>query len=320
MTTSPATSSNSMIWSLMGVGFFGILLAAIIPMIREDAKSISPTQVSLLIGFGCVIVLIGTFIVYHRKTTGIRARKHGPVSSTTSTPPKNIWEAGKSQGSAQEEKAYSDKPFGSKYYYAHNNPDSTGGYKDGLKMEDYRMNGPRLLSKNGMTVQEEKDDQQRHDANQSSAADSVTATTSSRSIVPSDDNVRIITRYLWDDPGDSSGIATIRIDVLPDKRPGEFIEWKDVALENVSASLAGEGLVVKIITAEVQNDKRATTPLSYRLKIAKLFGDAADVKCIVKPKRLLVKIYKKKNSFLSSLGGKSGSNNLDAWPQPHRTI
>lgn len=102
------------------------------------------------------------------------------------------------------------------------------------------------------------------------------------------------------------------------------MEWKDAGVEDVTASLAGEGLVVKITTTATNTasgdvDGKDDNPLLYyRLKIAMLYGDAADVKCIVKPKRLLIKIYKKKNSFLSSFN--KGSNNLDAWPQPHRKI
>mmetsp|Transcript_6383 Transcript_6383/g.9288 ORF Transcript_6383/g.9288 Transcript_6383/m.9288 type:complete len:445 (-) Transcript_6383:62-1396(-) len=42
--------------------------------------------------------------------------------------------------------------FGSSYYYAHNSSGTGGGYKDGLKMEDYTMNQPRLLSKGGVVV------------------------------------------------------------------------------------------------------------------------------------------------------------------------
>jgi hypothetical protein len=241
-------------------------------------------------------------------------------SSSQSTTIKDIWQAGRSPGSVKKEKAYNDKPFGSKYYYAHNNPNSTGGYKDGLKMEDYIMNGPRLLSKNGISVPEEQD-------NNNSAADVVgeslddsshggdgrctTAEGTRTTNVPRDSVIRHVTKYLWDDPGDSNGVATIRIDVLPDKRHGKFVDWKDVDVESVSANLVGEGLIVKITT--MINGEETM----YRLKIDRLYGDATDVKCIIKSKRLLVKIYKKKSSFLSFSWR---SNNLDTWPQPHRKI
>lgn len=288
------------------------MLASMLPMMMvatkkdgDDATLSKHTQISLFVG-GALVV--GGYVSWMqqrniRKKTGggARASPNRPDDSTkssqkgakASTPTlKDIWEAGKSRGSdAEKQKGYSDKPFGSKYYYAHNNPNATGGYKDGLKMEDYRMNGPRLLSKNGMSVQ-----------------DNDAKVKSNGSEFSEDSNVRNITKYLWDDPGDSNGIATIRIDVLPDKRAGEFLDWKDVALENVSASLAGEGLFVKITTSN---------SVTFRLKIDKLYGDAADVKCVVKPKRLLIKIIKKKSSFLSF---NKNSHNLDAWPQPHRKI
>ena len=36
------------------------------------------------------------------------------------------------------------------------------GYKDGLKMEDYRMNGPRLLSVNGLSVDDDGQNEERY--------------------------------------------------------------------------------------------------------------------------------------------------------------
>ncbi|KAL3902386.1 MAG: hypothetical protein SGILL_010844, partial [Bacillariaceae sp.] len=198
------------------------------------------------------------------------------------------------------------------YYYAHNNPNATGGYKDGLKMEDYRMNGPRLLSKNGSSVDVDSDMDDDTTAEDQNAAtqNANSSAAAAPKISTHDANVRNITKYLWDDPGDTNGIATIRIDVLPDKRPGEYIDWKDVTPAEVKATLAGEGLLVNITLADDN--------VKYQLKIPKLYGDAADVKCIVKSKRVLVKIHKKKNSFLSK--NKNNTNNLDAWPQPHRKI
>ena len=236
------------------------------------------------------------------------------TTTTTTTKIKNIWEAGKSLGSTKKDKLYDEKPFGSKYYYAHNDPKTTGGYKDGLRMEDYRMNGPRLLSRNGTSVgEEEKEDdtiadQATVDDDDNDSPQEDETKSKHNTVLTPDTDVKNITKYLWDDPGDT-GIATIRIDVLPDKRPGEYIDIKDVKLDEVQASLAGEGLLVKITVAGRGK---------FQLKISRLYGDAAHVKVIQKPKRLLVKIQKKKNSFLSSTT--TSKSNLDAWPQPHRSI
>lgn len=236
---------------------------------------------------------------------------------------KDIWQAGKgSSNDGSQKKAYNDKPFGSKYYYAHNNPNATGGYKDGLRMEDYRMNGPRLLSKGGKPATENGEDsgdtEKVDTAKEPESADGESKI-SSTSTVKSNNNAKVgvaeppllqISKYLWDDPGDWNGVATIRIDSLPQRNGtgggGGLIPWKDANVESVEAKLAGEGLTVKVVADKV----------NYQLKINKLYGDAAEVKTVTKPKRLLVKIHKKKTAVFSALKDK----NMEAWPQPHRKV
>jgi hypothetical protein len=219
-----------------------------------------------------------------------------------------------SSGTTKKGMNHKDKPFGSKYYYAHNNPNATGGYKDGLRMEDYRMNGPRLLSKNGQSASDLMEEIPQNDGRSEKepalAQPPYTPSRTPTLTVP-DPNVRMITKYLWDDPGDSNGIATIRIDVLPGKTTGEYIDCKDVQIGTVEARLAGEGLVVKIDATQ------SGFKSMYQLKIPKLYGDAADVKAVIKPKRLLIKIHKKKNSVFAI---KETVSNLDVWPQPHRNM
>lgn len=244
-----------------------------------------------------------------RSTTHDKTPASERSTTTTSFRLKNIWEAGKSFGSPKKEINHKDKPFGSKYYYAHNNPNATGGYKDGLKMEDFRMNGPRLLSKNGQSAIDLADDTPQHDEATEKELRGETSRIPALSV--QDPNVRMITKYLWDDPGDSNGIATIRIDVLPGKTTGEYIDFKDVQIETVEARLAGEGLMVKIDASQ------AGCKSIYQLKIAKLYGDAADVKTVIKSKRLLIKIQKKKNSVFTI---RKTESNLDVWPQPHRNL
>jgi hypothetical protein len=228
---------------------------------------------------------------------------------------KDIWKVGQSSRTSlkKRKEAYVGKKFGSKYYYAHNDSNTTGGYKDGLKMEDYRMNGPRLLSVNGQSVHDNDQSNNGCDGKEEEIVAGVSANSENDGALPSkitaqDPDVKNITKYLWDDPGNGKGIATIRVDVLPGEKFGEFVDFGDVDVKNVTASLPGEGLLAKIVVSDKE------TP-SYQLKINKLYGDAADVKVIVKPKRLLIKVYKKKHGFLSR-----NDNNLDAWPQPHRKI
>ena len=252
-----------------------------------------------------------------RTTTTDNNKNTSKKATTTTTRLKNVWETSKSgAGSGNLKKAHEDKPFGSKYYYAHNNPNTTGGYKDGLKMEDYTMNGPRLLSRGGskassdVAVSSSSEQQQQQ---QPVVEEAVTETTK-KVITTHDPNVMFITKYLWDDPGSSNGIATIRVDTLPEKNSSgkmTAIEWKDVNVGHVTADLMGEGLLVKVETTGPE-------PRKYQLKIAKLYGDAAEVKAVIKPKRLMIKIYKKKTAILSARGG--DKSNLDAWPQPFRKI
>jgi hypothetical protein len=262
-------------------------------------------------------------------------QKSTTTNATTNATPslKSVWDAPRNVTSQQNaaHPSANNKPFGSKYYYAHNNPNATGGYKDGLKMEDYTMNGPRLLSKGGKpvlesgrsssssTVQTEEEEEVGGELSASSS--------SSTTIV-----VRHITKYLWDDPGDSSkGIATIRIDSLPSHhQPPVLVDWKDVKIDKVDAKLAGEGLLVQVHSSSSQQQQQqqqqqpqattttttTTTTTMYQLKIPKLYGDVVSVQAVVKPKRLLIKLTKKKASVLS----RNKSSNMDAWPQPHRKI
>jgi hypothetical protein len=319
-------SRLSLVITSFPVPIGGIVIAIFVtPMIQPNTQQQRQTIIFLL---GTLIVGLTAYLLYDNrrknqpagsqsprsKSASTTTRDKAPTSerSTTTTPYriKNIWEAGKSPGPSKKGTDHTDKPFGSKYYYAHNNPNATGGYKDGLKMEDFRMNGPRLLSKNGQSAIDLMEDTLQDDDGLVEK-EPISATSRTQSFSAQDPNVRMITKYLWDDPGDTNGIATIRIDVLPGKTTGEYVDCKDVQIGNVEAKLAGEGLVVKV------NSNQDGCESIYQLKIPKLYGDAADVKAVVKPKRLLIKIMKKKNSVFSMK--KSGSN-LDVWPQPHRNI
>lgn len=180
-------------------------------------------------------------------------------------------------------KINSERPFGSSYYYAHNNPSSKGGYTDGLRAEDYVMNGPRLLSKGGIPVAEEAvGGDESHvvatDSDQNNDAKKAKITLVSRQI----------TRYLWDDDGEGD-VAKIHIDCLPVSST-EIIPWQEasVSKENVQVRLTGEyndGLYVSITC---QNQKK------YHLHVPKMYGRAESVRAIVKSHKLLIKITKRK--------------------------
>lgn len=228
-------------------------------------------------------------------------------SNTETNGLKNVWDAPRNLTSRQKTQHSKEKKFSSSYYYAHNDPNAKGGYKDGLQMEDYTMNQPRLLSKNGQPV--------------SLSSTTTTSTTTDASVLSNNDPgtasvknpestkpIRHITKYLWDDPGDSSkGVATIRIDSLPDLLDStKVVPYADLELTSTEAKLFGEGLRVRLESPQAR----------YELKIPKLYGDAAEVKTVTKnPKRLLVRLVKKKSGILSG-----NSKNLQAWPHPGRKV
>jgi hypothetical protein len=210
-----------------------------------------------------------------------------------------------------------DKPFGSSYYYAHNNSNAKGGYSDGLRMEDFTMNGPRLLSKGGKPVV----DCDENDANDNN--NSGNGNVERRDTVASDsradgenmadvanNNIKrrtlAISKYLWDDPGDKKGRATIRIDSLPDSRRSSeaTIEWKDADVVGATAELIGETELLVIVKTKEEQE--------YRLHIKELYGKATSVQAIVKPKRLLVRLQKKKGFMQLS--------NVAAWPHPQQKV
>ena len=228
-----------------------------------------------------------------------------PNMKNAAPPPVNdVWEERRKRGIAhattvkKADAKKEDKPFGSSYYYAHNSTKNKGGYSDGLRMEDFTMNGPRLLSKGGKADHEIMESEVEAPQVESTEGPISKETP----LVPSTTIIaKNITRYLWDDPGDSKGIGTIRIDTLPGaSSSSDYIDWKDAKIQTVSASLEGKGLLV-IATDE---DKK-----EYRLRIQTLYDTVSEVRTVVKTKRLLVKLHKQK-SF--------GKANLNSWPHPQK--
>jgi len=216
------------------------------------------------------------------------------------------------------------KPFGSSYYYAHNNPNAKGGYSDGLRMEDFTMNGPRLLSRGGQssdnltTSRSSSSLQTTESKEETTRIPQENVNTSSKSLRVSRKRTLAVSKYLWDDAGDSKGLATIRIDKLPAPSggTGNMIDWKVVDIVNVKGELVpvdtddsngGDmGLLVQIETAG---------DVDYRLHIPRLYGQATDVETVIPKsgKRLLVRIRKK-----NSGGVFQKDSNMDAWPHPQK--
>jgi len=280
-----------------------------------------------------IVVIASSVWMWHRSTATATqddiiksaAPSNGAAPSGSATPGlKNVWDAGASSKSKALKKGHDGKPFGSKYYYAHNNPNTTGGYKDGLRMEDYTMNGPRLLSKGGEKLDDDvviqhsiHDGQQQQEENgpahMKPSTDAAVASSpaadrrKSRSSNGSNDgtSAKKITKYLWDDPGDwKKAVGTIRIDTLPPE-----LDFADVTVEDVNATLipTTNGLEVQLRTKSHGN---------YYLRIQELYGKVDSVTTVVKSKRLLIKLKKNKKAVLAL----KNQSNLEAWPHPHKTI
>ena len=191
----------------------------------------------------------------------------------------------------------SDRPFESSYYFAHNKHSTGGGYKDGLRAEDYVMNGPKLLSKGGVRVDDKPTATDTNDAAETDSKESPIAQQTERNNATDNEKPKPkltsstpITKYMWDD--DSNGnIAKIHIDSLPNNNntSTSIMKWEDanITKEQVQVRFIGdnnEGLYIGI----QQQGK------NYHLLIHKMFGDAEAVKSIVKKHKLLIKITKKK--------------------------
>mmetsp|Transcript_19242 Transcript_19242/g.24800 ORF Transcript_19242/g.24800 Transcript_19242/m.24800 type:complete len:318 (+) Transcript_19242:76-1029(+) len=227
--------------------------------------------------------------------------------------PNNVWKDRRQKGvvpapsSTRQQPASrnGDKPFHSSYYYAHNSNNSKGGYSDGLQMEDFTMNVPRLLSKGGKPVVEEQSSsipfiEELFDEEPQIVEENAS---SSRPKSSSRKRVLNITKYLWDDPGDSKGVASLLIDTLPSPTgSGTVIEWKDASIVEFTAKLSNDakGLLVMVQSDDVE----------YRLEMKQLYGDVASVKAIAKAKRLIVKLKKTTGLLYRS--------NLEAWPHPQK--
>jgi hypothetical protein len=245
-----------------------------------------------------VIVGMLTYVTYWKSNFSGKGEKKwlDELSSTkvneksaSQGPIKNIWDPSIREESIESEKMNSfdseGKPFGSSYYYAHNNLRKTGGYSDGLRMEDYQMETPRLLSKKTMEAVN----------NDSSTFPEKAATISTHS----DNGIYIpISKYLWDDQGDQKAMGTIRIDQLEEKKL-----WKDSEVEDVIVTLESS---TKLSVVVLLRDGT-----KYKLDIPRLYGKVKEVKKVDKGTRLLVRLYKCNDSSVDK-------DNTKSWPTPFK--
>lgn len=207
------------------------------------------------------------------------------------------------------------------------------------------MNGPKLLSKGGVRIDEGEKSNINGITNITSenAQEKTTSTTvERRHKQPAKLTASTpITKYMWDDD-DSTNIAKIHIDTLP-LTSTESIKWENAGItkSQVDVRLIGnnnEGLYISIISSSSSSQEGGEK--RYHLHVPKMYGEATSVKSIVKKHKLLVKITKKRipkysnryknaneggviwNAALNVIGKLTGSsdNNDDdnisvAWPR-----
>lgn len=200
-----------------------------------------------------------------------------------------------------------EKPFQSSYYYAHNNPQAKGGYIDGLRMEDYTMNQPRLLSRNTDRVVS-----QSVAPTEAKTSESSSLTSPTRRNIISQPKTHFISRYLWDDPGKSTGIAYIRIEQLPVVSERNALSWGDFMAHQsttpqIDISLTNHKSLRVMITSKTSNSEN--DDCLYELRIDALYGDVERVETTATAKRLNVKLYKEIHD----------NKNKQAWPHPYQS-
>lgn len=222
-----------------------------------------------------------------REKEKTQRKQSGPIHPAVSSGPVDVWAERLAKGVApaslnRKSGAGEDKPFGSSYYYAHNNSKTTGGYKDGLRMEDYTMNGPRLLSRNGSAVSLEDSAtavNPSSTANEGKDSDQLAQQRESKS----KKTILTISKYLWDD---SPSFGTILVEQLP-LQNGDHVAWKDANVLDHRAELKDNGLLVHITSSDSYD---------YRLHIRTLYAHVTDVVTVVAKsnKRLSIKLTKTK--------------------------
>ena len=197
------------------------------------------------------------------------------------------------------------------------------------------MNGPKLLAKGGKRVEEDAadavnvgddddqlmtgctdaDDTNNDGANGDAAGNAHVPSVPSRPpALPS--NSVPIARYMWDDAVVASGcsdVGKLLIDTLPNKpSSAPDIKWEGAGIgrDNVTASLVGDDGRGLLVAIDRSDKATGTQPKHYHLYIRRMYGEIAEVKVIVKAKRLLVKLIKKKNRL--NIWDKK---NLKPWPR-----
>mmetsp|Transcript_7783 Transcript_7783/g.16901 ORF Transcript_7783/g.16901 Transcript_7783/m.16901 type:complete len:311 (-) Transcript_7783:53-985(-) len=202
-----------------------------------------------------------------------------PPSVSDSSPMPRSFRSGKTNSSS--------KPFESSYYYAHNSIRKTGGYTDGIKTEDYVMNGPRLLSS---TVEGMKTpDTGGNELNTIPVVVAESCNKVERSeldLLRAELRGTALNKYLIDESKDKDLIATVYISDIPG-----YDSWEnsDIKKSGISTNFCLTSTKTSCVTIQMHNAKGE----NFYLLMKKVNGVVRDIKVIVKKKRLVVKLMKR---------------------------
>jgi len=230
-----------------------------------------------------VLILTGLFIKYNtgekkKLNVGKNLKKKYEEKAVLKDIFSTFNYLGGSENSGRKKK---DSPFSSSYYYAHNNSANIGGYSDGLRMEDYTMNHPRLLSKNGTPVDcyKNKNSVKKKDivilSEKKNEKNSISFKHPSVSIK----------NFGWEDNID---VCRIRIEKLPSSRGDDFLTWEElkIAKSQIKAQLLNPKELNILMSSNITR-----TTQNYHLHLC-LWDEIADLKIIWKQKKVNYQIIK----------------------------
>ena len=198
------------------------------------------------------------YLFYSRKSSSSSSSSN-PRSSRTGS----AWERSKSKG-------------GNGYYYGHQ---ATGGYKDGLKQEDFQMNGPRRLD--GVQLSKDKGGE---GSKKEGKRGEMSRPAYNGGDVPMNAAPKYagitIDKYSFEDCG---ALVKLYIRSLPG-----YENFADGGFKKGDASVYWDDRESLVLLLK-RGDGTGET---YSLYIKRLFGVVNDVQVVVKGKYLLVKIVK----------------------------
>mmetsp|Transcript_11771 Transcript_11771/g.21430 ORF Transcript_11771/g.21430 Transcript_11771/m.21430 type:complete len:338 (+) Transcript_11771:41-1054(+) len=181
------------------------------------------------------------------------------------------------------------------YYVAHQN--QTGGYKDGLKGADYQMNGPKKIederAKKIVENLKGKSSKQLEDRPENVRPRAEKPPVHS-STLPDDPGEKVLT-YSFEDGEDN-------VKIYIEKLPG-YDSWEEAGVEKEGISTYWDDRQSLLVLMKRKED-------NFYLHIPVLFTDIIDCKTIWKKKRLILKLFKRKNDPWPTLAKK---------PEPKKT-